>query len=116
LFDLILNNADRKGGHILVDENNHLWLIDHGTTFHSEFKLRSVVWDFSGQEIPESLLSDVERLGQDLATNVNLLEELLLWLTEIELHALQKRINIILHLKTFPFPDKNRRTVPWPPL
>lgn len=116
LFDLILNNADRKGGHILLDENNHLWLIDHGTTFHTEFKLRSVVWEFAGQEIPDYLLSDIQRLGQDLANNANLKKELLQLLSKSEFHALQTRINILLQLKTFPFPDKNRRTIPWPPL
>jgi len=116
LFDLILNNADRKGGHILLDENNHLWLIDHGTTFHTDFKLRSVVWEFAGQEIPDNLLSTVEHLGQALSNNANIKKELLQMLSESEIHALQSRINILLQLKTFPFPDKNRRTIPWPPL
>ena len=116
LFDLILNNADRKGGHILLDGKNHLRLIDHGTTFHTEFKLRSVVWDFAGQEIPESLLSVIEHLGKDLSNNANIKKELLRLLSESELLALQTRINILLQLKTFPFPDKNRRTIPWPPL
>ena len=116
LFDLILNNADRKGGHILLDENNHLWLIDHGTTFHTEFKLRSVVWEFAGQEIPDHLLSEIRRLEQDLACNKNLIKGLNQLLSEDELHALQTRVKILLQLKTFPFPDKNRRTIPWPPL
>ena len=116
LFDLILNNADRKGGHILLDENNHLWLIDHGTTFHTEFKLRSVVWEFAGQEIPDNLLSNIQRLGQDLGNNPDIKKELLQLLSKSELYALQTRINILLQLKIFPFPDKNRRTIPWPPL
>jgi uncharacterized repeat protein (TIGR03843 family) len=116
IFDLIVNNADRKGGHILLDENNHLWLIDHGTTFHTEFKLRSVVWDFAGQEIPAQLLGDIQSLGQKLNIDESLQKELLQLLSENELHALQNRISILLQLKLFPFPDKNRRTIPWPPL
>jgi len=116
LFDLILNNADRKGGHILLDESNHLWLIDHGTTFHTEFKLRSVVWEFAGQEIPDHLLSDIQRLDQDLVNKANLIKGLHQFLSESELHALQTRVHILLQLRTFPFPDKNRRVIPWPPL
>jgi uncharacterized repeat protein (TIGR03843 family) len=116
LFDLMINNADRKGGHILLDAEDHLWLIDHGTCFHSEFKLRSVVWDFSGQTIPDPLLNDLQRLENDLAENESIKKVLIHFLSESELDALQKRIAILRQLKTFPFPDKNRRTIPWPPL
>jgi hypothetical protein len=62
VFDLILNNADRKGGHILRGEDDHLWLIDHGLCFHAEEKLRTVVWDFSGEAIPPELIDDLTRL------------------------------------------------------
>jgi uncharacterized repeat protein (TIGR03843 family) len=116
LFDLLINNADRKGGHILLDAEDHLWLIDHGTCFHTEFKLRSVVWDFSGQTIPDTLMGDLQRLENDLAEYGKIKKELIHLLSESELHALQKRITILRQLKTFPFPDKNRRTIPWPPL
>jgi uncharacterized repeat protein (TIGR03843 family) len=116
LFDLMINNADRKGGHILLDEEDHLWLIDHGTSFHSEFKLRSVVWDFSGQTIPVSLLSDLQHLEVELAENGNIKKKLIHLLSESELSALQMRIAFLRQLKSFPFPDKNRRTIPWPPL
>ena len=116
LFDLMINNADRKGSHILLDAEDHLWLIDHGTCFHSEFKLRSVIWDFSGQTIPEPLLSDLHRLENELAENGSIKKELIHWLSESELDALFKRITILRQLQTFPFPDNNRRTIPWPPL
>jgi hypothetical protein len=62
VFDLIINNADRKGGHILRDEHDHLWLIDHGLCFHAEEKLRTVVWDFSGEEIPDDMMAAVSQL------------------------------------------------------
>jgi len=116
LFDLMINNADRKGGHVLLDEKNHVWLIDHGTSFHTEFKLRSVIWEFAGQEIPDNLLNDIQGLEKDFATNPEFKKEMLHLLSEDELHALQTRIHILLQLKTFPFPDQNRRTIPWPPL
>ena len=53
LFDLLVNNADRKGGHILFDNDRHLWLIDHGLCFHVDDKLRTVVWNFAGEPISE---------------------------------------------------------------
>ena len=62
LFDLLVNNADRKGSHLLFDNNHHLWLIDHGICFHAEDKLRTVIWDFAGEPIPENLLADLRRL------------------------------------------------------
>ena len=49
LFDIVINNADRKGSHILKGTDGHLWLIDHGVCFHVEDKLRTVIWDFVGQ-------------------------------------------------------------------
>jgi hypothetical protein len=116
LFDLIINNADRKGGHILLDGKDHLWLIDHGTCFHNEFKLRSVVWEFAGQEIPEELQADVQRLGQAIEADEKVKAELSSLLSPEEISALQTRIKILLQIDTFPFPEKNRRTIPWPPL
>ncbi len=62
LFDLVINNADRKGGHILFDESGHIWLIDHGICFHVEDKLRTVVWDFAGEPIPQDLKAVLEKL------------------------------------------------------
>jgi hypothetical protein len=67
VFDLLINNADRKGGHILLGPDGHVWLIDHGVCFHEEPKLRTVIWDFAGEPIPDPLLQDVEGLRQGLA-------------------------------------------------
>jgi len=63
LFDLLVNNADRKGGHILKDTQDKLWLIDHGICFNTQPKLRTVVWDFGGQAIPEPLIDDLAGLS-----------------------------------------------------
>jgi uncharacterized repeat protein (TIGR03843 family) len=116
LFDLIINNADRKGGHILKDGNGHLWLIDHGTCFHQEFKLRSVIWEFVGHKIPQNFQADIQRLGRAIEEDEIFRNKLSSLITAAEIHALQTRIKILVQLNTFPFPEKNRRTIPWPPL
>ncbi|HMN62757.1 MAG TPA: hypothetical protein PJ988_20490, partial [Anaerolinea sp.] len=66
VFDLISNNADRKGGHILIDEHQHIWLIDQGLCFHVDDKLRTVVWDFAGEPLPGEILADLETLVRSL--------------------------------------------------
>jgi len=116
LFDLIVNNADRKSGHVLLDDQNHLWLIDHGTCFHQEFKLRSVIWEFAGQDIPLNLKADIQKLAEALAENHMLKSDLSRLISGQEIRALQTRIKILLKLGSFPYPDKNRRTIPWPPI
>lgn len=110
LFDLLVNNADRKGGHVFFEENtNKLVAIDHGICFHQEDKLRTVLWDFGGQEIPDDLLSR-------LAISSNLLTDLQPYLSPGELLALQSRADSILKKRTFPRQPRDRRAVPWPPL
>ena len=59
VLDLIANNTDRKGGHVLLGHDGRIWGIDHGLNFHSEFKLRTVIWDFAGEPIPATVLDDV---------------------------------------------------------
>ena len=116
LFDLLINNADRKGSHILLDDDDHLWLIDHGICFHQEYKLRSVVWDFKGQPIPQHWLRDIRRLENDLETHADIYNELQSYLTLAEIHALNNRAKALQQLRTFPYPDEKRRAIPWPPL
>jgi len=64
LFDLLINNADRKGSHILKDNEERLWLIDHGVCFHVEDKLRTVVWDFVGETVPDALCANISHLAE----------------------------------------------------
>jgi uncharacterized repeat protein (TIGR03843 family) len=116
LFDLLINNADRKGSHLLIDENQHLWLIDHGICFHREEKLRTVIWDFSGEEIPADLYADVSRLCQKLAPDSEFVKELRAYLNEEEITALSARAQHILSGGSFPDPHPNRRPYPWPPV
>jgi len=113
-FDLIINNADRKGGHFLLDPEGKLWLIDHGLSFHVEDKLRTVLWDYAGQPIPEEILSDVERLRNSLSTQGKLYQSLLPYLTSDEIQALINRAKILLDSRFFPLPPEERRAYPWP--
>jgi uncharacterized repeat protein (TIGR03843 family) len=62
VFDFVCNNTDRKGGHCLIDDAGHIWGIDNGLSFHAEFKLRTVIWDFGGEEIDDELLADLQSL------------------------------------------------------
>lgn len=116
VFDLILNNADRKGGHILRDAKDHLWLIDHGLCFHVEDKLRTVVWDFSGEEIPDEIIGRVASLIDQLAEGTPLHTELLRYLRAGEISALAARSRRLCAAGRFPAPPSSRRSYPWPPV
>ncbi|MBE0699619.1 MAG: SCO1664 family protein [Anaerolineaceae bacterium] len=116
IFDLLLNNADRKGGHILRDSQDQLWLIDHGLCFHAEDKLRTVVWDFSGEEVPRDILSCVNRMAEQLNQGEKLYTELLKYLRAGEVAALCARARRISEIGRFPSPPASRRSYPWPPV
>ena len=110
LFDLLTNNADRKGGHVFFDDKtNKLYAIDHGICFHEEDKLRTVLWDFGGQQIPDDLISR-------LSLNPSLLTELEPYLSPNEISALQSRADSIIQSGIFPHQPQDRRAIPWPPL
>jgi hypothetical protein len=113
LFDSLINNADRKAGHFLLDEANKVWLIDHGLCFHSEEKLRTVAWDFAGQEIPRHLLLDLQHL-HDAWLGSELHERLLRLISVDEFEALLARLDALLALSHFPHPSEERRMFPWP--
>ncbi len=115
-FDFVVNNADRKGGHCLKDKNGHIWTIDHGLTFHPEPKLRTVIWDFAGQPIPDDVLADLERLHQTLNQTSNpLLAELAHLITDHEIQRFKHRLNRLITTRTFPLPGAGRN-VPFPPI
>ncbi|GAB4504847.1 MAG: SCO1664 family protein [Anaerolineales bacterium] len=117
LFDLLCNNADRKGSHILIElHTRNLWLIDHGLCFHEEDKLRTVLWDFAGQDIPPDLLNDLERFRAHLDSDPGLLADLGRYLTPGELTALAARADALLQSGVYPLPPPDRRAFPYPPL
>lgn len=110
LFDLLVNNADRKGGHVFFEDNTRkLFAIDHGICFHEEDKLRTVLWDFAGQKIPDDLLSR-------LSLSSSLLVDLEPYLSPGEISALCTRSESILKKRLFPRQPRDRRAMPWPPL
>lgn len=110
IFDLVINNADRKGGHVLLGPNGQIWLIDHGLCFHAEPKLRTVIWDFVGEPIPEELLADLERVQAE----GKLEEKLNAYLSPPELQALNTRISDLIEGGVFPAPPVDVRSTPWP--
>ena len=117
LFDLLLNNADRKGGHILQDAAGKIWLIDHGLCFHLEYKLRTVIWDFAGKPIPASLVADISRLLFQLEEPSNdIHDQLGTLISPVEIKSIQMRITRLIESPVYPFPQGKNRPYPWPPI
>lgn len=113
LFDYVVNNTDRKISHLMKDRSNNIWLVDHGLTFNSVPKLRTVLWEFAGQQIPEERLTDVKLLQCKLEQGGELRNKLLRLLDEEEMEALDFRIKSILEEAEFPSPV-SQWSVPYP--
>jgi hypothetical protein len=113
LFDIAVNNADRKAGHVFEDEAGALWLVDHGICFHEEPKLRTVLWDFAGCPIPPQERLPLDRLCSALDGDLSAALEPLLAPEEIE--ALRQRARAICEAECFPEPGPGR-AYPWPPI
>jgi uncharacterized repeat protein (TIGR03843 family) len=111
VFDAIANNADRKGGHVITDLDGRTWGIDHGVTFSVDEKLRTVLWGWSGEPIPERLLLDLERLENTLGTTFDPVDR---WLAEEERDMLRWRIRRLLSTGCYPLPPSRWPAVPWP--
>jgi uncharacterized repeat protein (TIGR03843 family) len=110
LFDLLANNADRKGSHVFFEDGTrHLYAIDHGICFHEEYKLRTVIWDFAGQPIPDELLAPLSRAE----TWSTLLKQ---YLSPREIAALLRRAGELCKTRVFPRPSQGRRMYPYPPI
>ena len=116
LFDFMLNNADRKAGHFIVDPESHVWLIDHGLTFNGQEKLRTVAWDHAGEGIPPELQADIERVHAELVAGDGINSQLNTLLSMAELKALEKRMMLLLDTGVYPLPPSDRRAIPWPPI
>jgi hypothetical protein len=116
-FDCIVNNADRKGGHCLVDEQGRLWAIDHGITFHAQNKLRTVIWDFAEKPVPQAFLADIERFCGKLENPESTFrQELRKLLSAEEINACQNRVHRLLESKKYPAPHASGPNYPWPPV
>ncbi|MCP3425900.1 SCO1664 family protein [Rothia sp. AR01] len=108
VYDVVANNADRKGGHVLRGADGHVWGIDQGLCFSAPFKLRTVIWDFAGRDVPDPLLRDLARLVDELPGE---LEELLFPAEQV---ALQRRAEELLEHPILPFDETGGYRVPWP--
>ncbi len=113
VFDTIANNADRKGGHCLLDSEGRIWGIDHGLCFHTQYKLRSVIWDWAGDPIEPGLLADVERAALEIAAETEAAAPLLSLIARDEAGALLSRMERLLRDGKFSLPGTNRH-YPWP--
>lgn len=108
VLDLVANSTDRKGGHCLVDDDNRLWAIDNGLSFHAQSKLRTVIWDFAGEDIPESMLTPLVEL-----TSAPVPVRLSRWLSDAETAATMARAMAVVRSGRFPH-DLTGQRYPWP--
>jgi hypothetical protein len=133
LFDVVINNADRKSGHVLIEKEvdegtsdgetavavdpGNLWGIDHGISFHTDFKLRTVIWEFAGLPIPKQMLNDLKQLQKRLKQRIDekFNTELHQLLSAREIQALIRRLELICQQAVFPSPGPGRH-YPWPPV
>lgn len=108
-FDMVANSTDRKAGHVLLDRQDHIWAIDNGLSFHVEFKLRTVLWDYAGEPIPDAIIEDLQTLvaGDALATSLGHL------IDEDEVEAAERRARSLINEGRFPVDHTGRRW-PWP--
>lgn len=113
IFDVLANNADRKGGHVLEMPGGHRYGIDHGICFHAEPKLRTVLWGWAGEALSEDELAVVRAVRQGLEAELG--AELGFWLAGWDLEALAERAETLLREGTMPGPDGGWPAVPWPP-
>jgi len=114
-FDLIVNNADRKSGHCLcARDDGRVFCVDHGVSFSVEPKLRTVIWEFAGEPIPDELREDARRLAGELRGG-SLVDELRALLDAEEVDATARRARAVARLERFPYPTGGR-PYPWPPV
>ena len=106
-FDIVANNTDRKSGHVLVDKNSHVWGIDHGVCFSEDFKLRTVIWEFGGEDITQQLLEKIKPLIETVPLEVATL------LSTQEVVAISERAKWLVEGAQFPV-DPSGRHYPWP--
>jgi len=113
VFDAVVNNADRKGGHVLAMTDGHRYGVDHGLTFHVEHKLRTVLWGWAGELLTEHESAGLEQLSDRLEGDVG--ECLLELIRPHEVEATRRRVKRLLRVGTLPEPGQGWRAIPWPP-
>ncbi|MBO3742881.1 SCO1664 family protein [Actinoplanes flavus] len=114
LFDAVINNADRKGGHVLYPATGGLHGVDHGVSFHVENKLRTVLWGWTGRPLPDEGTAVLTRLGERLAGPLGAALEEHLTVAEVQHAGL--RVKRLLRAARFPQPPSDWPAIPWPPI
>lgn len=113
VFDVLVNNADRKGGHVLEMPGGHRYGVDHGVTFHHEPKLRTVLWGWRGEPLTDEEVAGVERVLAGLAGPLG--DELARLVDDLEIDALDRRCRRLLSHGVLPAPHGDWPAIPWPP-
>jgi len=117
VFDLLINNADRKASHVLLDAGAHIWGCDHGLTFHPQAKLRTVIWEFGGVPLHEQWSADLGRLAAALEDRHSAVRgDLASLLSGAEVAMLARRAALLGAADALPDIDEDLRPYPWPPL
>jgi len=114
VYDAVVNNADRKGGHLLPTAGGHIYGVDHGVTFHVEDKLRTVLWQWAGNRLPTEIVADLESLRGQLELTLG--ERLCELLTTREVRRTIRRLDRLLARGRHPEPSNDWPPVPWPPM
>jgi uncharacterized repeat protein (TIGR03843 family) len=114
VLDAIANNADRKGGHILRSGDSRVYGVDHGLTFNEDEKLRTVLWGWAGEPLPEEAVDVLEQLAADLDGEGPLRQGLLALLTAGEVQRTLHRVRRLLTSGRYPRPGGRRPSIPWP--
>ena len=115
VFDAVVNNADRKIGHLLPVADGHLYGCDHGVCFAEDYKLRTVLWQWRGKTLPRRSLEALRRLNTQLNEG-GLEAELSSLLTASEITATKTRVETLLTHRVHPYPPADWPAVPWPPV
>ncbi|MBB4932076.1 putative repeat protein (TIGR03843 family) [Lipingzhangella halophila] len=117
VFDAVINNSDRKIGHLLPTSDGRLYGCDHGVSFAEDYKLRTVLWQWQGEPLTNEMLAGLESVrAQARDPDSELAERLARHLTGPERFAVRRRVELLLEHKVHPFPPPGRPAIPWPPI
>ncbi|WP_418956140.1 SCO1664 family protein [Streptomyces tritici] len=116
VLDAVINNGDRKGGHLLPAPDGRLYGIDHGVTFHVEDKLRTLLWGWAGEALPDEAAGALAALDAGLAPGASLATRLAELLTAAEIDALRARVTRLRTTGRHPEPSGQWPAIPWPPV
>jgi uncharacterized repeat protein (TIGR03843 family) len=114
VFDVVVNNADRKGGHVIPTLDGRVYGVDHGICFHLQDKLRTVLWGWAGSPLPDEAVEVLQKLRVKVDTGLG--EQLAEHLTDIEVATFTGRVDALLRSRCFPDTPEDRHVIPWPPV